>query len=76
MKTIKNNNIVAVNQIKNKLLYKTLSTTYLIFCKLSSEIPYNTRLAQSDAVMRGLEFHEQGNTQIILALCFKFKFFY
>ena len=40
------------------LIYKTLQTTYpkYIFNKLSSEFPYNTRLAQSEAVRMGLEF--------------------
>ena len=40
------------------LIYKTLQTTYpkYIFSKISTEFPYNTRLAQSDSVRMGLEF--------------------
>ena len=40
------------------MIYKTLMTTYpkYIFSKLSSEFPYNTRLAQSDSVRMGPEF--------------------
>ena len=40
------------------MIYKTLMTTYpkYIFSKLSSEFPYNTRLAQSDSVRMGSEF--------------------
>ena len=40
------------------LIYKTIKTTYpkYLSSKLSSEIPYNTRLAQSDAVRMGPEF--------------------
>ena len=40
------------------LIYKTLQTTYpkYIYSKLSSEFPYNTRLAQSESVRMGLEF--------------------
>ena len=40
------------------LIYKTIQTTYpkYIFNKLSSEFPYNTRLAQSESVRMGPEF--------------------
>ena len=40
------------------MIYKTLQTTYpkYVFNKLASEFPYNTRLAQSDAVRMGPEF--------------------
>ena len=39
-------------------IFKTLQTTYpkYIFSKLSSEFPYNTRLAQSESVRMGLAF--------------------
>ena len=39
-------------------IYKTLQTTYpkYIFNKLSSEFPYNTRLAQSESVRMGPAF--------------------
>ena len=39
-------------------IYKTLQTTYpkYIFNKLSSEFPYNTRLAQSESVRMGSAF--------------------
>ena len=40
------------------LVHKTMQTTYpkYIYNKLSSEFPYNTRLAQSDAVRMGPDF--------------------
>ena len=40
------------------LIYKTLQTTYpkYIYNKLATEFPYNTRLAQSEAVRMGPEF--------------------
>ena len=40
------------------MIYKTLQTTFpkYVFNKLASEFPYNTRLAQSDAVRMGSEF--------------------
>ena len=40
------------------LIYKTLQTTYpkYIYNKLSSDFPYNTRLAQSEAVRMGPDF--------------------
>ena len=40
------------------LVYKTLLTTYpkYIFQKLSTDFPYNTRLASSDSVRMGPEF--------------------
>ena len=40
------------------LIHKTLLTTYpkYIFSKLSSEFPYNTRLAESESVRMGPEF--------------------
>ena len=39
-------------------IYKTLSTTYpkYIHQKLSTEFPYSTRLAQSEAIRMGSEF--------------------
>ena len=41
------------------LIYKTLSTTNpkYIYKKLASDFPYNTRLAQSESVRMGSEFH-------------------
>ena len=40
------------------LIYKTSQTTYpkYIYSKLSSQFPYNTRLAESDSVRMGPEF--------------------
>ena len=40
------------------IIYKTLQTTYpkYIFNKLATEFPYNTRLAQSEAVRMGPNF--------------------
>ena len=40
------------------LIHKTLITKYpkYIFSKLSSEFPYNTRLAESESVRMGTEF--------------------
>ena len=42
-------------------IHKTLATTYpqYIFKKLSSDFPYNTRLAQSESVRMGLEFQSK-----------------
>ena len=43
------------------MLYKTLQTTCprYIYTKLSGEFPYNTRLAQSEAVRMGPEFRSK-----------------
>ena len=40
------------------LIYKTILTTYpkYIYSKLSTQFPYNTRLAQTDSVRMGSEF--------------------
>ena len=40
------------------MIYKTLQTTYpkYMFNKLANEFPYNTRLAESDAVRMGSQF--------------------
>ena len=40
------------------LIYKTILTTYpkYIYSKLSTQFPYNTRLAESDSVRMGSEF--------------------
>ena len=40
------------------LVYKAIKTTFprYIYSKLSSEFPYNTRLAESEAVRMGTEF--------------------